>query len=190
MWGAKSGREQLAPFPEPTHAAGFACAVPNSAKQCVVGFTSKEAFDKAHKMVRCWPCCNCCLIIVTLAGMQDLNGCCNLHDLDVLGSKSEQNIIVRAEILLVLAHVAAEICGQNERRKSGRCAESLLLTSLRDALPYLPGIFILFSITLESMRQGPYHSAAASVWLSVIAGGGHGLRAHGSLSMLVLRPFA
>ena len=52
MWGAKSGKEQLAPFPEPTHAAGFACAVPNSAKQCVVGFTCKEAFDKAHKMVR------------------------------------------------------------------------------------------------------------------------------------------
>lgn len=61
MWGAKSGKEQLAPFPEPTHAAGFACAVPNSAKQCVVGFTTKEAFDKAHKMVRCWPYFNCSL---------------------------------------------------------------------------------------------------------------------------------
>lgn len=71
MWGAKSGKEQLAPFPEPTHAAGFACAVPNSAKQCVVGFTSKEAFDKAHKMVRCRSYCSCCLSTGTLAGVHN-----------------------------------------------------------------------------------------------------------------------
>ena len=74
MWGAKSGKEQLAPFPEPTHAAGFACAVPNSAKQCVVGFTSKEAFDKAHKMVRRWPYCNCSIIANSIACMHDPSG--------------------------------------------------------------------------------------------------------------------
>ena len=74
MWGAKSGKEQLAPFPEPTHAAGFACAVPNSAKQCVVGFNSKEAFDKAHKMVRCWPNRNCSLIIGVVAGRHNPDG--------------------------------------------------------------------------------------------------------------------
>ena len=53
MWGAKSGKEQLPPFPEPTFAAGFACGVPKAALKCVVGFQSVEAFDKAHKMVRC-----------------------------------------------------------------------------------------------------------------------------------------
>ena len=55
-------------------------------------------------------------------------------------ARVNRNIIVRAEILLVLAHVAAAICGQNERRKPGRCAESVLLISMRDALSYLPGI--------------------------------------------------
>ena len=52
MWGAKSGREQLPPFPEPTHKAGFACGVPNTAKDCIVTFQSMEAFEKAHWMVR------------------------------------------------------------------------------------------------------------------------------------------
>lgn len=52
MWGAKSGKEQLPPFPEPTFAAGFACGVPRAATECVVGFQSVEAFDKAHQMVR------------------------------------------------------------------------------------------------------------------------------------------
>ncbi len=52
MWGAKSGKEQLPPFPEPTFAAGFACGVPRAAVECVVGFQSVEAFDKAHQMVR------------------------------------------------------------------------------------------------------------------------------------------
>ena len=51
MWGAKSGKEQLPPFPEPTFAAGFACGVPKAALKCVVGFQSVEAFDAAHKMV-------------------------------------------------------------------------------------------------------------------------------------------
>ena len=51
MWGAKSGKEQLPPFPEPTFAAGFACGVPRAATECVVGFQSVEAFDKAHQMV-------------------------------------------------------------------------------------------------------------------------------------------
>ncbi len=52
MWGAKSGKEQLPPFPEPTFAAGFACGVPRAATECVVGFQSVDAFDKAHQMVR------------------------------------------------------------------------------------------------------------------------------------------
>lgn len=62
MWGAMSGAEQLPPFPEPTHAAGFACGVPASAKECVVGFQSVENYEKAHTMVRpsldvhCLPC--------------------------------------------------------------------------------------------------------------------------------------
>jgi len=65
MWGAKSGKEQLAPFPEPTHAAGFPCGVPNAATNCVVRFQSNEAFKKAYKMVPihtevlCLHCCTC-----------------------------------------------------------------------------------------------------------------------------------
>jgi len=65
MWGAKSGKEQLAPFPEPTHAAGFPCGVPNAATNCVVRFQSNDAFKKAYKMVLidtdllCLQCCTC-----------------------------------------------------------------------------------------------------------------------------------
>ena len=69
------------------------------------------------------------------------------------------------------------------------CCKSLLLTSLKYALLYLPGVFIPFSTTLEFMQQGPYGSAAASLWLSSIAGRGHGLCASES-AMLVLRPLA
>ena len=39
MWGARSGAEQLPPFPEPSHnAEGLRHHVPISGRDCVVGF--------------------------------------------------------------------------------------------------------------------------------------------------------
>lgn len=54
MWGAKAGQEQLPPFPEPSHFAAFQGGVPQSARNCIVGFTSEESRDAARQMVR--PC--------------------------------------------------------------------------------------------------------------------------------------
>ena len=52
LWGAKSGKEQLPAFPEPSHRAAFACGIPNEAMTCVVGFTSRERRAAARQMVR------------------------------------------------------------------------------------------------------------------------------------------
>ena len=51
LWGAKSGKEQLPAFPEPSHRAAFACGIPNEAMTCMVGFTSRERRAAAHQMV-------------------------------------------------------------------------------------------------------------------------------------------
>ncbi|KAL3146940.1 hypothetical protein ABBQ38_014910 [Trebouxia sp. C0009 RCD-2024] len=50
MWGAKSGEEQLPPFPEPTHR-GKRNPVSNNSKQCVVDFPSEAARRSALPMV-------------------------------------------------------------------------------------------------------------------------------------------
>lgn len=52
MWGAKAGVEQLPPFPEPSHFAAFQGGVPQSARNCVVTFTSERARTEARQMVR------------------------------------------------------------------------------------------------------------------------------------------
>ena len=52
MWGAKAGAEQLPPFPEPSHFAAFQGGVPQSARNCIVGFTSEKAREDARQMVR------------------------------------------------------------------------------------------------------------------------------------------
>ncbi len=52
LWGTKSGAKQLPAFPEPSHVATWqGNQVPVSGRQNVVGFTSEEAREKAHKMV-------------------------------------------------------------------------------------------------------------------------------------------
>ena len=63
MWGAKSGEEQLPPFPEPTHR-GKRNPVSNDSKRCVVDFPSQAARHSALPMVRglgrggCTPICS------------------------------------------------------------------------------------------------------------------------------------
>lgn len=52
MWGAKSGVEQLPPFPEPSHFAAFQGGVPQSARSCIVSFKDEASRDNARPMVR------------------------------------------------------------------------------------------------------------------------------------------
>ena len=53
MWGAKSGEELLPAFPEPSHAAAVRGGTPCEGRDLVVTFTSAQARQRAHKMVRC-----------------------------------------------------------------------------------------------------------------------------------------
>lgn len=51
MWGAKSGQEQLPPFPQPTHR-GIRNSVPTQHKEtCVVDFPNEAAREAALDMV-------------------------------------------------------------------------------------------------------------------------------------------
>ena len=53
MWGAKSGQEQLPPFPEPSHRGKRNPVNDKEAKQlCVVDFPSQVARQNALPMVR------------------------------------------------------------------------------------------------------------------------------------------
>lgn len=53
MWGAKSGVEQLPPFPEPSHnVVHRSHNVPDYAKACVVDFQTAEAEANALPLVR------------------------------------------------------------------------------------------------------------------------------------------
>ena len=59
MWGAKSGQEQLPPFPEPTHRGKRNSVNNKEAKElCVVDFPSQAAKQNALPMVSA-PLCTC-----------------------------------------------------------------------------------------------------------------------------------
>ena len=61
MWGARSGVEQLPPFPEPSHnAEGFHHPLPSSGRGCVVGFQSPERQGAAPLVVSFHPSPSCC----------------------------------------------------------------------------------------------------------------------------------
>ena len=50
MWGAKSGEEQLPPFPEPTHN-GIRNGLGDKWRHCIVNFTSEASKRNAHPLV-------------------------------------------------------------------------------------------------------------------------------------------
>ena len=50
MWGAKSGEEQLPPFPEPTHR-GIRNGLGDKYRHCIVNFISEASRRSAHPVV-------------------------------------------------------------------------------------------------------------------------------------------